>query len=797
MSPLDHKLLRDLRRLWLQAVAVGTVLGCGIAIFVMATGMYASLEAARDRYYATSLMADLAGSLVRAPERIAAELAAVPGVAGFEARVSGVGLLSLVGVAEPVSARLVSLPAERRPRVNDLVLKHGRWPDASRSAEVLVNEAFAEAHGIEPGLRVPLLVRGQRKWVEIVGIASSPEFVFAVAPGDILPEPRRFGVLWMGREALGRALDLDGAFNDVVLRLQGDADRPAVITAIDTRLARYGGRGLYGRDRMLSARYLADELSQLRTLASILPPIFLLVAVFLINVTLSRLVATERANIGLLKAFGYANATIGLHYAKFALAFCLGAAVLGIVLGDFVGGHMATVYQAVYRLPDLPFSAGPLVHLGALAVALVAAVLGAISAVRRAVGLAPAVALSPPAPTMFRRFGERLEARMRRMDARSRMLARRILRFPRRSATTVGGIALALALLVMSEHFPIAVDRIISINFGMTQRMDVTLTFAEREHDRVLREVARLPGVLQVEPLRTAEVIFSVVGESVVGGARGNRREREAVLGIPRGALLNRVVGTDLQIVEPGAEGLTLSTGLAGKLGVSVGDRLRFEATDGQRVIAEITVIRIVQPFLGSAAYMEREALGRLLREPSRVDSAYLLIDAAARERLNRRLKEIPAVVGVTYADNAERSLRQLFEQGAGFFSFMFLVFSLLMAAGVAFSAARVTLGEQERDLATLRVLGFRRREASAVLLGELGVLLAVAIPLGLALGAGLSRWMMEQFETEIFSFPYVLDVPTYARAALFVILAVVTAALWVRRDIDRLDLVAVLKSRE
>ncbi len=792
MSPLDRKLLRDLRRLWLQAVAVGTVLGCGIAIFVMATGMYASLEAARDRYYATSLMADLAGSLVRAPERIAAELAAVPGVAGFEARVSGVGLLSLVGVAEPVSARLVSLPADRRPRVNDLVLKRGRWPDASRSAEVLVNEAFAEAHRIEPGLRVPLLVRGQRKWVEIVGIASSPEFVFAVAPGDILPEPRRFGVLWMGREPLGRALDLDGAFNDVVLRLQGDADRPAVIAAIDTRLARYGGRGLYGRDRMLSARYLADELSQLRTLASILPPIFLLVAVFLINVTLSRLVATERANIGLLKAFGYANATIGLHYAKFALAFCLGAAVLGIVLGDFVGGHMATVYQAVYRLPELPFSAGPLVHLAALAVALVAAVLGAVSAVRRAVGLAPAVALSPPAPTMFRRLGERFEARMRRMDARSRMLARRILRFPRRSATTVGGIALALALLVMSEHFPIAVDRIISINFGVTQRMDVTLTFAEREHDRVLREVARLPGVLQVEPLRTTEVIFSVAGD-----ARGNRREREAVLGIPRGALLNRIVGTDLHIVEPGAEGLTLSTGLARKLGVRVGDRLRVEATDGQRVVAEITVIRVVQPFLGSAAYMEREALGRLLREPSRVDSAYLLIDAAARERLNQRLKEIPAVVGVTYADNAERSLRQLFEQGAGFFSFMFLVFSLLMAAGVAFSAARVTLGEQERDLATLRVLGFRRREASAVLLGELGVLLAVAVPLGLALGAGLSRWMMEQFETEIFSFPYVLDVPTYARAALFVIIAVVAAALWVRRDIDRLDLVAVLKSRE
>ncbi|MBM4214076.1 MAG: FtsX-like permease family protein [Gammaproteobacteria bacterium] len=787
MTPLDRKLLRDLRRLWLQAVAVGVVLGCGIAIFVMATGMYGSLEVSRDQYYARSLMADLAGSLVRAPDRIAADLAAEPGVAGLEARASGVGLLSIEGVTEPVSARLVSLPAERRPRVNDLVLKRGRWPVATRSAEVLVNESFAEAHSIEPGQRLPVLIRGQRKIVEVTGIASSPEFVFAVAPGDILPEPRRFGVLWMNREVLGRALDLDGAFNDVVLRLQGDADRNAVIASLDAQLARYGGRGLYGRDRMLSARYLSDELSQLRTLASILPPIFLLVAVFLINVMLSRLVATERANIGLLKAFGYPNITIGAHYAKFALAFCLAAAVLGIVLGTYVGGYMASVYQAVYHLPELDFEAGPLVYLGAFVVALVAAVLGALAAVRRAVSLAPAVALAPPAPTSFRRLGEHLGQKLRALDARSRMLARRILRFPRRSATTVTGIALALALLIMSEHFPIAIERIISINFGTTQRMDVTLTFAEREHERVLREVARLPGVLQVEPLRTADVFLSA----------GSRREREAVLGISEGAMLNRIVSTDLEVIEPTAEGLTLSAGLVRKLNVRVGDDLRLEATDGRRVESQVRVVRIVQPFLGSAAYMERKALGRLLREPDRVDSAYLIIDAAFRDRLSTRLKEIPAIVGATFADNAERSLRQLFEQGAGFFAFMFLLFSLAMAAGVALSAARVTLGEQERDLATLRVLGFRRREASWVLLGELAVLLAVALPLGLILGAALSRWMMEQFETDLFSFPFVFDLPTYARSALFIVVAVVLATLWVRRDVHRLDLVGVLKSRE
>ncbi|MFO0513082.1 MAG: ABC transporter permease, partial [Gammaproteobacteria bacterium] len=302
MKPLDRKLWRDLRRLWMQALAVGLVLGSGIALFVMSTGMYGSLERARDRYYDRSHMADLASALVRAPDRVGRELAALPGIDAVETRVTGIGLISLPEVVEPVSARLVSLPAGRRPSVNDLVLRDGAWPDAQRSDEVLVNEAFAEVHGLRPGDPLDMLLRGKRRVLRISGIASSPEFVFAVAPGDILPEPRRFGVVWMGREALGRALDLDGAINDVVLRLAPGASARAVSAEVDRTLAPHGGRGAYGRDRMLSARYLSDEQSQLRTMASVLPPVFLLVAVFLINVTLSRLVATERANIGLLKA---------------------------------------------------------------------------------------------------------------------------------------------------------------------------------------------------------------------------------------------------------------------------------------------------------------------------------------------------------------------------------------------------------------------------------------------------------------------------------------------------------------
>jgi putative ABC transport system permease protein len=787
LAPLDRKLLRDLSRMKMQAAAVGAVLACGVTLFVMATGMYGSLSQARDAYYDSGRMADIAAGVVRAPDGIARELAALPGVRAVETRVSGVGLLDLPGRAEPVSARLVSLPPDRAPRVNGLVLREGRLPNPARDNEVLVNEAFAEANGLAPGAQLGALIYGKRREVQIVGVASSPEFIFAVAPGALLPEPERFGVVWMGREALGRAFDLDGAFNDVQLRLEPGASERAVIDAVDRLLVRHGGRGAYGRDRMLSAQFLADELTSLKTMAAILPPIFLAVAVFLLNVSLSRLVATERSNIGLLKAFGYRNFSIAAHYAKFALSFSLLGALLGMVVGRWIGALMAGIYATVYRIPDLGFDAGAGVYAAALAVAVLAALAGAVRAVLLAIRLPPATALAPPAPTGFSRLGAAVEGAAARLDGKTRMVARRIARFPRRSLTTVLGIALAMALLVTSQHFPLSMDRIIEVTFGVAQRMDVMVTFSETADEDILRDVSRLPGVLKVEPLRSSEVIFEA----------GSRRQRNSLIGVPEGASLNRVLDEHMQAVQPRADGLTLSHIIAGKLGVGLGDTVRVQATDGHRATAMLPVVAIVKPYRAASAYLELDALGRVLREPNRVTAAYLLLDSAQREAFGARAKELPTIMSVSFLDHARDSMRKLLEQGSGFFAAMFIVFSSLMAAGVAFSSARVTLAEQERDLATLRVLGFGRGEASYVLLAELGALLLLALPLGVVLGNALSRWLMSQFQTELFTFPYVTSAAAYGQSALFVAVAVMAAALMVRRGVDRLDLVGVLKSRD
>ena len=787
LHPLDRKLLRDLQRLKMQAIAVSAVLACGVALFVMATGMYDSLERARNRYYDFARMADIAVTAVRTPDAIATELEALPGVNAVEARVTGVGLLDLTRKSDPVSARFVSLPADRHPSVNDILLRAGRWPEPSRENEVLLNEAFAEANDLHPGTHLRALIYGKYRELNVVGIASSPEFVFAVAPGGLLPEPERFGVVWMGREALGRAFDLDGAFNDSVFRLAPDADVHEAQFAIDRILARYGGRGAYGRDRMISAQFLADELSSLQTMASILPPIFMLVAVFLLNVSLSRLVATERSNIGLMKSFGYTNAAIAIHYSKFAIAFAVLGAGIGLVVGRLLGGYVAILYAKVYRIPNLGFDAELHIYVWAVVVALFAAVLGAAQAVYRATQLPPAAALAPPAPVSFGTMGGHIENAARTLDGKTRMVARRIARFPRRSLTTVTGIALALALLITAQHFPISMNHIVDVTFGVAQRMDATLTFSETADDRMLKEIARLPGVFSVEPLRATEVIFTA----------GSRQRRDTIIGLPQRPELFRVLDEHMEAISMREDGITLSQNIAAKLAVQVGDRVHVQATEGHRVAVDLTVISIVKPYLAGVAYMEIEALGRAFREPGRASGAYVLMDARQRDSLNIAVKRLPMIAGVSFTANASASMRKMLNEGSGFFAYLFVVFSCLMAGGVAYSAARVTFAEQERDLATLRVLGFRRTEVSYVLLAEIGALLLVALPSGTVLGGLLSRWLMSQFQTEMFSFPFVTNPAAYGRSALFVAAAVIAAALAVRRSVDRLDLVAVLKSRE
>jgi putative ABC transport system permease protein len=405
LHPLGRKLLRDLWRMRGQVLAVGAVIASGVGVLVMSLSALDALDATMRAYDERYRFAHVFAHVERAPLSLLGEVRALPGVQYAEARVVRTALLDVAGFAEPVVGQLVSIPDGTSPQLNQIVLREGRWPRAGAPDEVVLSEPFALAHGLALGDELGAVLRGRKRALRIVGLGHSPEFVYTIGPGALMPDDERFGGVWTGASALRAAYDLDGAFDDVSLLLQRGASERAVIARLGRLLARSGGTGAIARADQVSNGFLRNELAQLRTLARILPTIFLAVAAFLTHMVLARLIAVERAEIGLLKAFGYRDRDVAWHDAQLVLAIGAVGVALGSVLGWWLGLYHTRMYAQFFEFPFLLYRPDPWVF-GVGAVASVgAALVGALGAVRAAIALPPAEAMRPPAPSQFRRMG--------------------------------------------------------------------------------------------------------------------------------------------------------------------------------------------------------------------------------------------------------------------------------------------------------------------------------------------------------------------------------------------------------
>ncbi len=787
MRALHRKLLRDLWGIRSQALAIALVIASGVTVSVMYVSTFRSLRLTQATYYQRYRFADVFASLVRAPRSLVERIGAIPGVAAVDARVVADVTLDVPGMSEPATGRLISTPAGGSPPLDRLYLRSGRWLAAGRPDEVLVSEGFALAHGLVPGDHLAALLHGRRRRLEVVGVALSPEFVYAIRPGEVLPDDARFGVLWMERRALANAFDMEGAFNEVAVAVGPGASVPEVIDRLDRLLDRYGGRGAIPRALQTSHWYLESEIQGLEVMGTAMPAVFLAVAAFLLDVVMARIVAVQREQIAALKALGYTDREIGLHYVGWGLVVAGVGIAVGVGAGSWLGAGMIRIYNDYFRFPVLTYRLDPAVLVGTVGVALVAAVAGVATAVRRAVRLPPAEAMRPEPPAVYRRGLLETSWLGRLLSAPGRMVLRNLLRRPARALAAIAGIACAGAMMVATLFFYDAFDEVVDVTFRVAQRQDVTVSFVEPVSGEALHEVERLPGVLSAEPLRSVAVRLR----------HGHRSRQIGLLGLPAAPRLNRVVSRDLRPVKLPPDGLVLSDKLARILGVGAGDVVSVEVLEGERPVRRVRVARVIEEYLGTNAYMEIDALHRMLREGPTLSGAFLAVDAARSDVLYRRLKRLPKVAGVDIKRAAVASFRDTLDETMGLFVAFSVGFAGVIAFGVIYNAARVSLSERSREMASLRVLGFTRGEVATLLLGELAALTVAALPLGMALGRGLAALLVHAYDTELYRFPLIVLPRTYAVAVATVLAAAAVSGAVVRRRLARLDLVAVLKTRE
>ena len=788
MKALDRKLLRDLWHMRGMAVAISLVMIGGISTFVMSRVTYESLKITQARYYIDQRFADVFAGLVRAPEAVAEQFVELPGVNQVETRVVAPVNLEVEGFDDPVTGRIMSLPEFGEPRLNVPYLRRGRLPAPRADHEIAINEDFADAHGFQPGDRLVAIIKGHRKRLDIVGIALSPEYMYAIPPGALFPDYERYGILWMNRKALATAFDMDGAFNDVSFSLQRGASERDLVDRVDLVLARYGGLGAYGREDQFSHRFITEELRGLETMATIFPVIFLGVAAFLLNVVISRLVATEREQIGTLKAFGYSTAQVAWHYIKLVLSITAFGLVAGIGLGLWFAKGLSGIYQVFYSFPYLHFQLDPLILMQAVAVTVIAALAGTAFAVRRAAALPPAEGMRPEPPPVYRAtFLERLGLQQRLAEP-SRMIVRHIARQPLKAGLTMLGIAAACGILMMTNFQRDAISWMVGVQYGLSSREDLTVLFTDPTPRRALYSIKSLEGVGHVEGFRAVPARL----------VHGHRSHRTAIDGIEPGGELQRVLDAALHPVSIPPQGIVLTEYLAEEiLRISPGELLTIEVLEGRRPVLQVPVVGTTREYLGVNAYMSRDALNLLMREGPAISGARLAVDAERQVEIYGRLRGMPRVAGTIVRDTAIKQFNEMMEQTILYFSFITALLGGFIAFGVVYNSARIALSERSRELASLRVLGFTRGEVAYILLGEIGLLTLLAIPLGFLFGVALSGYLALAFSSDLYRIPLIIAPATYALAAAIVLVsfAITGALIW--RKLARLDLIEVLKTRE
>jgi putative ABC transport system permease protein len=787
MHILDRKLIRDVRRLWAQVLAIALVIAGAVSTLMMAVGSHRSLDETRTAYYERYRFADVFATVRRAPKSLVDRVAEIPGVAAVEARIDTLALLDIPNFLEPATGRVISLPDIGEPLLNRLYMRLGRTPEPGRADEVVVNDTFAKAHGFGVGAKFSAILNGRKRELVIVGTALSPEFIYTQGPGDIMPDDRRFAIIWMSEKALASAYDLDGAFSAVSVKLLRDASERQVINELDALLERYGGRAAHGRKDQTSHAWIDHELDMLNNMSRTLTPIFLLVSAFLVNLTLSRLVALEREQIGLMKAVGYRNAAIALHYLKFVFVIVAIGVMIGSITGTWLGIYVTRLFGDYFHFPFLVFAKSPDLYLIAAALSVLAASVGAIRALREVVKLAPAVAMQPPAPPRFHRMLPVAFDIDRILPQPIIMLLRNHTRNPLRAFFATFGIAAATAILIVSLFTRDTMEQLIDVTYFMADRQDATISFAEKRPRDVILQAERLPGVFLAEPYREVPVRIR----------SGSIERRIIISGRPRDADLNRIIDIDLKPVILPESGLAISSMLAKILNVRAGDMVEIDLLDGVRRTIVLPVATLVEDYFGIRGMMDADSLSRVLREAPVVTSINLSFDQSQREQLYMSIKTLPVVSGLALQRVSLKNFRDSVALLITTMATIYTALAAVIAFGVVYNSARVSLSERARELASLRVLGFTNAEVLWILLLELALLTLLAQPPGWLMGYGLAWVMQTQLAGELMRVRLVVTPATYVIASTVVLTAAIASALVVGRRIYKLNLNTVLKTRD
>ncbi|MDA8792732.1 FtsX-like permease family protein [Bacteriovoracaceae bacterium] len=782
---LIKSLLRELLHLKSQILSISLIVGIGVGVYFGFSSTHQSLLESRDHFYQEYNFPHLFAHLHKTPNYLLSRIKDLPGVKDTEGRIEHDALLTLPKLKEPGVVHFVSLPNGKQPNYSKLFLLQGRLPSAHSNNEVVISESFFLAHNLKLGDKFSANINGSKKTFVIRGVGVTPEHIIALQPGSSFPDDLHFTIAWVNHSALAPLLNMSTSFNSLVIQLNQPHYQDSVKSQVEQMLERYGLLQLLSRDKQMSAVYVREELKQLDVQAKTIPIIFFLVAAFILNIVISRLIRSQRTQIATLKSLGIGNYSISTYYFCFSLVIVILGTILGFVIGSWIGRNMVMLYGYYYHFPILKYKFTYHQLFISLLFSVLTAFFGTTKALKNIFRLSPAEALKPPTPINYKNKWLEKSLFFQQLAIQLRMIVRGVITTPIRSLSVGLGLSFAVVLLILGLFWNDSLNALMFSQFGIRQKETGQITLSREMEAKVVKQIERFPGILMAEGYRSIPVKIKF----------NNQEEVSSIKGFPVNYALTDVINETFTPLKIPKDGFHISKNLAQKLSASKGDILEIELLEGRKRKLRIPILNIMDSFYENQILTSRSHLAKILQTDDLVNSILFRTYLDPSE-LYAKLKNLPAVTSITYKDAAVKKFQETSAKFLLVFAFIFSLFAAAIGFGITYNNLRVTLAERDWELSTMMILGFRQSEVFKTMAHEITLLLIVFVPVGWVLGFYNARWILMKLSMEEFPIPFSITSLTFLIATFVIVMSTLVSYFIIYNGLKKMDLVATLKSR-
>ncbi len=785
------KSLRDIREARGQFASILLVTVIGVSFYIGLNSAQLNLQSASDKYFSAYRLADLWLSFQKAPETVLTRMKRFPEVKQVTGRVVSDQQLTIH--QHDAVIRLITLPDVRQETVNDIMLKAGRYFTADQGNQCLVDEAFFQAQDLQFGDVLEPIINGNRVKLKVIGIVKSPEYLYQIRDSsEMVPDPFRFGIVYIKKSFGQGILGFNSSINDASVLLKPGTDSERIQRKMEKVFQKYGLSQITLKKDQISFNTFSGEIQQLSSLSNLFPIIFLIVAATIIYITMSRIVENQRVQLGTLKALGYGNFQIMLHYLSYAFFIGLAGNAFGAALGIYLSQKMMAMYNTIYQLPLEQVRS----HYGLVLPALLLTMFFCLGAgyhsCRKELQLIPAESMRPKAPkTASKSWLEQIPALWRRFNFSWKIIFRNIFRYKQRALLTSVGIIFATALLLSALGLNDSIGFLIKQEYSTTQKYDLNVTFNQMLNPDELKYIRSLPHVSYVEPILG-------YGVEITSGWRMKKLGLTGLIARPK---LFQISDQQSQKVAVPSKGILISQQLSDTLGATAGDLVQIKPTwpgkNSDQDRKWVRIQKVVAQYVGQSAYGGLDFCSRLLHEGPLANGCMIkLDDLDYQDKVTAKIKEMPTVASIQSRTVALSNLLKAESQSVVSIGIMILA-SGLLAFAVIYNITTINIFERRRELATLKVLGFTSSEMRQLVFNENLIITVLAMGCGLLVGGHLLNYLCQSAGTDNINFPAVINGPSYILASALVMFFSISANLILMNKIHDINMVEALKSSE